>query len=141
MLMLSNQLFLQVILFQESKLLTTKCFKEDYSHIQMHIDIDLEETILKFQSIVLTELELTMDKEMDSLPLMETGEVNSIMNLIWIKLHTTIVNMPNQNNQSAEKLVDMQILIQILSMNKLEISTEFSQSKKKMHFAQILLDQ
>ena len=40
LLKLNKQLLPHLILFQELKLQTTKCFREDFSHIQMPIDID-----------------------------------------------------------------------------------------------------
>lgn len=141
MLKLSNLLSLQLTLFQELKLPTTKCSKEDFSLTQMPTDIDSVETILKFQSTAHTELNSTMDKEMGSLPSMETEEVPLTTSQTWTLLLTTTVLMLSINKLSVEPPVDLQILTKTLFMSKLEISTESSLKKKEKPFAEILLDQ
>ena len=138
MLRLNNQLSHQVIWFQVLNHLMIKCCKEDYSHIQILTDIDLEETIHKFQLIAHTELRSQTDKEMDSSQLMETKVVNSIMTQIWIKNHITTVNMLRVNRLFQEKLEDIQL--KQISTLKQVTSTECSQKNKKKHSAIISVD-
>jgi len=107
----------------------------------MPTDIDSVETTLKSQSTAHTELESTMDKEMDSSPLMGTKVILLTTNQTWTLLHTTQANMLSQRHRSAEKPEDMLTHIRTPFMNKPETFTEFSPRLKRKLSAVTLLDQ
>ena len=68
---LNNQLSHQVILFQVLSHLWIRCFKVDFSHIQILTDTDSVSIINKFQLIVHTEPRFQMDIETALLSLTE----------------------------------------------------------------------
>ena len=70
-LMWNNLLSALHILYPELSLPSIKCFREDYSPMLIHIDTDLETTMIKSQLTALTELEFLTLLEMDGQLLME----------------------------------------------------------------------
>ena len=69
--MWNNLLSALHILYPELSLPSIKCFREDYSPMLIHIDTDLETTMIKSQLTALTELEFLTLLEMDGQLLME----------------------------------------------------------------------
>jgi len=119
---LSKLLSHQAILFQELSHLLTRCFKEDFSLIQILKDTDSDKTINKFQLTAHTELELPTTREMEPLLLTETKEELSTTNQTQEEDQRKIDPTPRPKELSPELLEDMHTLIQILLMSNQELS-------------------
>jgi hypothetical protein len=117
----SNLLSTQAIWFQELNHLLIRCSKEDFSLIQILIDIDSERITNKFQSTVLTELEFNLSLEMVLLLSMAT------MVVLLTTSQTLISKVPKKIHQrlglSTQYLVrslDITTLIQTPIMSNQE---------------------
>jgi len=100
----------------------TRCFKEDYFLIQTLIDIDLVETMIRFQLTIHTDQKSTLIKEMVKVELMEMEVAQQIMNQILEVVPSLILNIPNLKSKFLNMEEDSNTLMLMMTLLKFEYS-------------------
>lgn len=122
MLKLSKPLSHQAIWFQELNHQWIRCSREDFSHILILIDTDLERTTIKFQSTAHTEQELIHTSEMVqpalTVTMVDNQTTSQIASMDQRKTHPR----PGINSKYQERQEDIHFNIQILTSSNQELS-------------------